>query len=158
VNRLRIRPMHPTDRSAVVRILDGSEPWQRLDYSSADWDRIFCPLPQGRDSYVAELDAQLAAIAVVRRNFLAGDYLELLAVAPGVRRQGVGRHLLEYVEQTVFVRAKNLFACVSDFNEQARAFYRKLGYQEVGLIPDLLIAGSSEVLVRKTVGPARDGH
>ncbi|MCP9451318.1 MAG: GNAT family N-acetyltransferase [Nitrospira sp.] len=158
MNGVQIRPMHPADRSAVVQILDGSDPWQRLNYTAADWDRIFCPLPQGKDSYVAELDAQIAAIAVVRRNFLAGDYLELLAVAPGIRRQGVGRRLLEYVEQTVFVRAKNLFACVSDFNEQARAFYRKLGYREVGLLVDFLIAGSSEVLIRKTVGPARGGR
>jgi ribosomal protein S18 acetylase RimI-like enzyme len=44
---------------------------------------------------------------------------------------------------------------VSDFNTQARAFYQKLGYQEIGPLPNLLIPGSAEILLRKTTGPAR---
>ncbi|MCP9438685.1 MAG: GNAT family N-acetyltransferase [Nitrospira sp.] len=155
---LLVRPMRPDDRSAVVQILGESDPWRTLGYTAADWDRIFCPLPQGRDGYVAEIDGHVAGIAVVRPNFLAGDYLELLAVAPWMRQNGVGRRLIEHVEQTVFARTKNLFACVSDFNEQARTFYRKRGYQEIGPIPDFLIPGSSEVLLRKTTGPARNGR
>lgn len=153
-----VRPMRPDDRSAVVRMLDESDPWRTLGYTAADWDRIFCPLPQGRDGYVAEIDGRVAGVAVVRRNFLAGDYLELLAVAPWTRRNGVGRRLIEHVEQAVFARTNNLFACVSDFNGRARAFYRKLGYQEIGPMPDFLIPGSSEFLLRKTAGPARDGR
>ncbi|MCP9448153.1 MAG: GNAT family N-acetyltransferase [Nitrospira sp.] len=153
-----VRAMRPDDRSAVVHMLGESDPWRTLGYTAADWDRIFCPLPQGRDSYVAELDERIAGIAVVRPNFLAGDYLELLAVAPWTRRNGVGRRMIEHVEQAVFARANNLFTCVSDFNKSARAFYRKLGYQEIGPMLDFLIPGSSEVLLRKTTGPTRDGR
>jgi ribosomal protein S18 acetylase RimI-like enzyme len=44
---------------------------------------------------------------------------------------------------------------VSDFNEQARAFYKKHGYQEIGPMPNFLIPGSAEMLLRKTAGPVR---
>jgi ribosomal protein S18 acetylase RimI-like enzyme len=63
--------------------------------------------------------------------------------------------LLVHVEAAVFARATNLFACVSDFNDQARHFYKKQGYQEIGPMPNFLIPGSSEILLRKTKGPAR---
>jgi len=108
-----------------------------------------------RDSFVAEIDGRVAGIALVREKFLLGDYLELLGVAGWARQQGVGGRLLAHIEQLVFSRTKNLFACVSDFNVAARAFYKRKGYQEIGPIPSLLIPGSAEILLRKTMGPTR---
>ena len=94
-------------------------------------------------------------IALVRTPFLAGDYLELLAVAADARGRGLGARLLAHVEDTVFARARNLFVCVSDFNRPARRFYRSRGYLRAGRLDDLLIAGSAEILLRKTTGPQR---
>jgi ribosomal protein S18 acetylase RimI-like enzyme len=147
--------MQPEDRAAVVQLLGDSDPWRTLGYTATDWERIFCPTPQGRDSYVAEIDGRVAGIAIVRQKFLAGDYLELVGVAEWARKKGVGHRLLAHIEELVFGRAKNLFACVSDFNAQARAFYKKEGYQEIGPMPNFLIPGSAEILLRKTAGPAR---
>jgi GNAT superfamily N-acetyltransferase len=156
MKELTIRPMQPEDRAAVVQLLSDSDPWKALGYTAADWDRIFCPVPQGRDSYIAELGGRVAGVALLRQKFLAGDYLELLGVAEWARKQGVGRRLLNHIEQLVFERTRNLFACVSDFNATARAFYKNEGYQEIGPMPNFLIPGSSEILLRKTSGPARD--
>lgn len=150
-----IRNMEPGDRAAVVSLLGASEPWRTLGYTTTDWNRIFCPIPQDRDCYVIGIDGQVAGVAIVKQKFLLGDYLELLAVAESARHKGLGGHLLQYVEQLVFERSKNLFVCVSDFNEPAKAFYRKHGYQEIGPMPNFLIPGSAEILLRKTVGPAR---
>ena len=150
-----IRAMTPGDRDEVVLLLGSSDPWITLGYTAADWDRIFCPIPQGRDSYVAEFDGRVAGIALLRQQFLLGDYLELLGVAGWARRQGIGALLLTHIEQLVFGRTKNLFACVSDFNTAARAFYQRMGYQEIGPIPNLLTPGSAEVFLRKTIGPMR---
>jgi len=156
MNKPTIRSIHPDDRAAVVQLLEASDPWKALGYTAADWNRIFCPIPQGRDTYVAELDGRIAGIAIVKQKFLAGDYLELLGVADWARKQGIGRRLLTHIEQLVFGRTKNLFACVSDFNEPARTFYKKQGYQEIGPMPNFLIPGSAELLLRKTSGPARE--
>lgn len=155
MKELSIRPMQSEDRAAVVQLLGDSDPWRTLGYGATDWNRIFCPTPQGRDSYVADIDGRVAGIAIVRQQFLAGDYLELLGVAEWARHRGIGHRILDYIERLVFERTKNLFACVSDFNQQARAFYKKQGFQEIGPMPDFLIPGASEILLRKTSGPAR---
>jgi ribosomal protein S18 acetylase RimI-like enzyme len=147
--------MQPEDRDSVIRLLADSDPWKTLGYGQEDWSRIFSPLPQGRETFVAETGGRITGVAIVRQKFLLGDYLELLGVAGWARQQGTGRHLLAYVEALVFARAKNLFACVSDFNSGARAFYRRQGYQEIGPMPNFLIPGSAEILLRKTAGPAR---
>ena len=150
-----IRPMEPMDRDAVVRLLAESDPWKRLGYTQEDWGRIFCPTPQGRESFVVDTEGAVAAIVIIRQKFLLGDYLELLGVATWARGKGIGKELLAHVESLVFRSTKNLFACVSDFNKDARDFYKKQGYQEVGPMPNFLIPGSAEILLRKTAGPAR---
>jgi ribosomal protein S18 acetylase RimI-like enzyme len=155
IDRSRVRPFAEKDRQAVLDILLTSDPWKRLGYEAEDWDTYFSVLSQGREGYVLEIDGTVAGFAVLRPRFLFGDYLELFAVAGWARGRQVGGHLLTHLESITFARGTNLFACVSDFNLSARQFYKKHGYQEVGTIKDFLIPGSAEILVRKTVGPAR---
>jgi ribosomal-protein-alanine N-acetyltransferase len=152
-----IKSYTPKDRDALVSMLNVSEPWRTLGYGIPDWERLFTILEAGepRESYVIECDGRPSGLAVVRRQFLFGDYLELLAVSPAQRGRGLGRSLLTHVEERTFARANNLFACVSDFNTEARRFYQRQGYEEVGSLPNLLIDGRDEVLLRKTTGPAR---
>ncbi len=150
-----IRSYTSNDRDAIVAMLADSEPWKTLGYADTDWKKLFDPLPAGREGFIIESGGAVAGFALLRQKFLMGDYLELLVIAPAVRGQGLGRVLLTHLEGLVFARAKNLFACVSDFNKEARAFYNKNGYQELGPMPNFLIPGSSEILLRKTSGPAR---
>jgi len=150
-----IREMRAEDREAVVQLLGESDPWKTLGYTKDDWNRIFCPIPQGRDSFVIECDGRVAGIAIVKQKFLLGDYLELLGIALWARGKGLGGRMLTHIESVVFGRTKNMFACVSDFNTPAREFYKKQGYQEIGPMPNFLIPGSAEMLLRKTAGPAR---
>jgi len=155
---LAIRSYKPEDREAVIRILGESEPWKTLGYTAADWERLFDPLPQGREGFIVEADGAVTGLALLRQRFLLGDYLELLAIAPWAQGKGLGGTLLAYLENVVFARGKNLFACVSDFNHGARRFYERHGYREIGPIPNLLIQGSAEILLRKTTGPARENR
>ncbi|MER3425206.1 MAG: hypothetical protein C4293_20260 [Nitrospiraceae bacterium] len=136
-------------------MLAGSDPWKTLGYTALNWEQLFNPLPQGRDGYVIEDNGVVAGIALIRQKFLFGDYLELLAIAPSSQGKGLGLELLTYLEGLVFARTKNLFVCVSDFNAGARRFYARNGYQEIGPMPNFLIPGTAEILLRKTAGPAR---
>lgn len=150
-----IRQYKPDDRPAIVAMLASSEPWKKLGYTDADWKKLFDPLPAGREGFVIESDGAVSGFALLRQKFLMGDYLELLVVAPSARGKGLGSALLKHVEGLVFARVRNLFACVSDFNAEARRFYKKNGYQEIGPMPNFLIPGSAEVLLRKTSGPVK---
>ena len=150
-----IRSYKPDDFAAVVRMLGDLDPWKRLNYNASDRERLFEMPLQGREAFVIEAGGSVVGVGVLRQRFLFGDYLEIFAIASSAQGRGYGRALLAHVEGVVFRRAKNLFVCVSDFNHQARRFYARNGYTEIGPILHLLIPGSSEILLRKTIGPAR---
>ena len=154
ITNATIREMALDDRRTVIEILTTSDPWKRLGYTASSWNQIFTPLPQGRDTFVMDQAGHVVGVAILRQRFLFGDYLELLAVDPSRKGQGIGSQLLRYVESITFARAQNLFACVSDFNDSARNFYKSQAYQEIGPMPNFLIPGSAEILLRKTAGPA----
>ena len=150
-----IRSFAAGDRDAAVALLD-SDPWRRLGYTRADWLRLLETPLEGREGFVAVADGGVAGLALVRPRFLGGDYLELFAVAAAERGRGLGAALLAHLETVVFARARNFFVCVSDFNDGARRFYARHGYAHVGTLPDLLVRGSAELLLRKSSGPVRD--
>ena len=150
-----IRPYQGEDRDAVARMLADSDPWKTLGYTAQDWDGFLTVPLQGREGFVIETDGTAAGMALLRQRFLLGDYLELLVVAPSAQGTGLGGILLDHLETLVFARTKNLFVCVSDFNQKARQFYERHGYRKIGPIPNFLIQGSAEILMRKTSGPVR---
>ena len=149
-----VRPFAAADREAAIAILD-SDPWRRLGYRRNDWLRLLTTPLDDREGWVVTTPDDVVGLALVRPRFLAGDYLELFAVAEAARGQRCGATLLAHVESVTFERGCNLFVCVSDFNEGARRFYARQGYAHVGTLPDLLVAGSAELLLRKTAGPVR---
>lgn len=64
---------------------------------------------------------------------IAGAELVRLYVQPRAQRSGVGRLLLEKAEQiAIEVGQPALWLTVWDGNERAIAFYRTMGYREVG--------------------------
>jgi ribosomal protein S18 acetylase RimI-like enzyme len=136
-------------------MLSVSEPWIQLGYRQGDWRARFARKSRGEEGHVLLHRRRIAGFALVRQAFLLGDYLELMVVAPEARARGFGGQLLAHVERLTFARARNLFVCVSTFNRGARRFYARAGYREVGRIPALLISGRTEILLRKTTGPAR---
>jgi [ribosomal protein S18]-alanine N-acetyltransferase len=82
----------------------------------------------------ARLGLALGGFAIMR---YAEDtaHLNLLAVAPAHRRRGVGRRLLQWLEQTALTAGTFVIGLeLRSGNEPARAFYRALGYSELGAI------------------------
>ena len=84
---------------------------------------------------IARSGATIAGFAIMRY----GDdvaHLNLLAVAPAHRRRGLARALVQWLEETALTAgAFTIGLELRAGNEAARAFYRALGYRELGEIP-----------------------
>ncbi len=72
---------------------------------------------------IAGLDASMTAFKIL--------YLSTLFVDEDYRGQGVGKALLERVEEEALKLGANMIR-LDTFNWQGRDFYRSLGYEEVG--------------------------
>ena len=101
-------------------------------------------------------DETPAACLAVRPNWLRGPLLELLAVLPQHQGCGLGREaILWLMEETRRAGQSNLWTISSGFNVAALDFYRKLGFEEAGLLPDLISSAETEILLRCRLGNPR---
>ncbi len=82
----------------------------------------------------------------VRYPWLRGACLKLLAIYPSQQGQGLGRDIIQWLE---LHHLRNLWTLVSSFNHDARHFYQKMGFVEIGQLDDFIVAGYDEILLRK---------
>ncbi|MBI2296226.1 MAG: GNAT family N-acetyltransferase, partial [Betaproteobacteria bacterium] len=84
---------------------------------------------------VAEIKDHLVGFAVTDFGDTAA-HLSLLAVKPSHQRCGIGRQMMDWLEEvalTAGITTINLELRVNNF--AARTFYRTLGYKEVSYLP-----------------------
>lgn len=149
---MNIRPARPSDIAALAALMAGDPLWQRYGVTEASATRrLAAGLAAGATIAVAEEDgAALGFIWYVARGaFARSGYIMLLGVLPEARGRGVGRALMEHAEAALFADANDIFLLVSDFNRSAQAFYRRLGYEQVGAIPDYVVQGITELVLHK---------
>ncbi|MDF2588454.1 MAG: GCN5-related N-acetyltransferase [Anaerocolumna sp.] len=82
--------------------------------------------------------------------FHSFPYIHIIAVKSENRRQGIGKILLEYVEEVYFKNYSKLFLVVADFNPDAKRLYESIGYIAIGDIPNLYRNGITECLMMKS--------
>lgn len=84
---------------------------------------------------VASMHDEIAGFAIMRY----GDddaHLDLLAVAPPYRRSGIGRQLMEWLEECAIVAGIfNVDLEVRAGNEEAQIFYNRMGYRTLLQLP-----------------------
>lgn len=84
---------------------------------------------------VASMHEEIAGFAIMRY----GDddaHLDLLAVAPPYRRNGIGRQLMEWLEECAIVAGIfNVDLEVRAGNEEAQIFYNRMGYRTLLQLP-----------------------
>jgi ribosomal-protein-alanine N-acetyltransferase len=80
---------------------------------------------------VADVQQQIRGFAIM--DFSQEEArLNLLAVAPGYRRSGIGRRLVEWLQKSALVAGISvIYLEVRASNRGAHAFYEKLGYRKI---------------------------
>jgi ribosomal protein S18 acetylase RimI-like enzyme len=147
-----LRPLVPAEAADTARALVALDPWRTLGFSAEALQRYLGRDDPGLSRFMADCGDWPAGVLAVRRPWLRGAYIELLAVFPDQQGRGMGKTMLDWAcGQAKAAGETNLWACVSDFNTPARAFYARQGFTEVAPLPDLVSPGRAEILLRKRV-------
>lgn len=103
---------------------------------------------QARETLVLTARAAGPLVGFAIMEFLEEDaHLALLAVSPRYQRCGIGHRLVQWLEKSAEVAGISVIHLeVRAGNLAAHAFYRSLGYREVGLLPRYY--GAQEAAIR----------
>jgi ribosomal protein S18 acetylase RimI-like enzyme len=152
---LEIRRLQGPDEARVcAELMTSSEPWVTLrrDYA----DSIAMLNDPVREVYVGAVEDEIVGFMILRLDGAFVGYIQTVAVVPQWRGRGIGTELIQYAEARVFRETPNVFIDSSSFNPGAQRLYERLGYEVVGELRNYIVAGHSEVLLRKTIGPLAD--
>ncbi len=155
MNNLPSLDISPLEGEAQERdcaaLMAASDPWRTL---GREFDALLHTVRlQGRERYVAHVQGRFAGFLLLNLQGAFAGYIQTIGLSPEFRGQGYGAQLIAFAEQRILRDHQNVFLCVSAFNQGARRFYASLGYQQVGELTDFVVAGHSEFLLRKTIGP-----
>ena len=148
---LKMRLMSSDDAPLCARLMSTTEPWTTIGRTYEE--SLALVNDPAKETWVAFHEERfIGFIILVLRGALVG-YIQIVAVVPEARSSGAGSQMIRFAEERIFSHHPNVFLCVSSFNPRARALYERLGYSLVGELPDYLVRGASEYLMRKTIGP-----
>ena len=128
------------------------EPWVHYGTPAANLTSLLAPTDDGgtRLAVRAAGDTAPVGVMVIRDPWLAGPYMQFLALLPGAQGRDHGQALLDWFErQARSAGARNLWICVSTFNTGALRLYLRFGFAAVTILDDLLKPGVDEILMRK---------
>jgi ribosomal protein S18 acetylase RimI-like enzyme len=153
---LTIRSITLSDIRALSQLMAATPLWQRHGVTEASAARrLQTGLEGGATIDVAEIESKAGRVVVgfvwyaTRGIFLRSGYISLIGVYEELRGRGIGEALMQQAEQQMFAEVNEVFLLVSDFNQAAQRFYQRIGYVQVGAIPDYLTPGVTELLLMK---------
>jgi len=123
----------------AIRIA-GQDDARRIGELDRKWTPIFDRAGRFRRAaskgrlLVAEVDGELVGYAAQGR-FFGYDFLELLAVRPDKRRQGIATALIKAVEARS--ASGKLFTSTNRSNTPMRGLCQRLGFQRSGVVENL---------------------
>jgi ribosomal protein S18 acetylase RimI-like enzyme len=108
---------------------------------------------------LAEDDGELAGFAIAQEALLGksrGGHIVTIDVAPAFRRRGVGRLLMQRIEERQrAARADWLRLEVAVNNSAATEFYRGLGFAAIGRIPGYYQGSVDAMVMEKSLSRVR---
>jgi GNAT superfamily N-acetyltransferase len=144
--------LSPAQATVLAELLAASEPWLTLNISASALAKYLLRTDPALKRYTVEVQGVLVGVICLRYPWLRGPYIELLGLAADFRGLGIGGELLAWAESQARLECQNLWVVASAFNQKALAFYQHHGFGPVGLLPDLVLPGHDEVLLRKSWG------
>ena len=139
------RPLAPGEAETVASACAAFDPYRRLGYRAETLALYLTRADPSLDRYAIETDGGLIGVLALRRPWLRGPLIEMMALLPGAQGKGCGRRILDRCKSEA---GKNLWATVSAFHDPARRFYAKAGFEELCALPGIVRDGEDEILLR----------
>ena len=152
----RIRPSRPTDRQAVIDILEDTfaSTW-RPNITAKAAQRFLAEARPARYFDSRGNQFMIAAVDGKPAGFVDWEdgFIHALHVHSAYARHGIGSILLELAERKIAAAGKTCARLETDtFNTRSRAFYKAHGYVEKDRYPDKeWDSGLTTLLLEKTL-------
>jgi len=124
-------------------------PWAHYGFDGDKLAAGFKRSEEGIHRFQVECGGEVAGAIIVVSPWLAGPYLQMLAIQPAYQKHGIGARILAWYEAEARSAFRNLWLCVSGFNVDAQRFYAAHGYTQVATLDGLMRDGDVELLLRK---------
>jgi len=134
--------------------MSSSEPWITLQRSFEQ--SLQCIDDPLAEVYLAKCDNTMVGFAIIKLRGAFTSYIQSILIFKEYQRMGYGHKFISQLENLIFSRCPNVFICASSFNPGALTLYQELGYKIVGELTDYIVAGQSEILLRKSIAPIND--
>jgi ribosomal protein S18 acetylase RimI-like enzyme len=155
---MMVRPLAPPDLATLCPSLVELPLLRRYRHTAASLSEdLRTGVDRGESVMVAvDEDGTATGLAwfLTHATFGLAGYLRLIAVAGRAHRRGVGSILLGAFEDAVRARTRHASLLVSDFNIAAQRFYRRHGYDQVGVLPGLVLPDVDERIFWKRLAPS----
>ena len=147
--RISLAPIPPETAAHLGRAFAAMEPWSRYPFTPEALTTYFAGGEPHAPRFVVEVNGETAGAIGLRLELLRGPYLQFLGILPAYQRLGLGRLLLDWMEQEAGPATRNLWVCAADFNVDALRFYERHGFKRTAVLDGLVQDGFDEVLLRK---------
>ncbi|MBX9668659.1 MAG: GNAT family N-acetyltransferase [Candidatus Obscuribacterales bacterium] len=138
---------------SCARMMVSSNPWNALYFTEEQClNDLNNPALQIFGA-VSEAKDVVGFLASMANGIGFEPMIEYLCVRDDCRGRGVGTKLIGHFEDVLFPNADNLYLFVSDINPKAIELYVRLGYLQVGALPNFNLVGQTEFLHRKSRRP-----
>jgi ribosomal protein S18 acetylase RimI-like enzyme len=146
---MQVRRVEPAAARRQAEWIVAMEPWRSMGFRAAPLGRWLFRRARARCVLAVAHKAAILGVVVIQPDFLLGTFIALLAVQPQAAGQGVGRALIDRVEQETFAKRHWLYVSSDSKNLGAARFYKKLGFKRAARLPDLVCENRVEILWRK---------
>jgi GNAT superfamily N-acetyltransferase len=133
------------DAESIAAACVGFDPYLALGYRAETLAAYLTRPDPALARYAIVRDGTLAGALALRKPWLRGPLIEMLALLPGAQGKGLGSQIIERCKAEA---GKNLWATVSGFHQPARRFYAKAGFEEICALPGIVAEDQDEILLR----------
>jgi len=135
-----------------------ANPWNALYFTREQCETDLARLEITVHGAVDHDGKVLGFLASMAHGIGLEPMIEYLCIAEEFRNRCIGTRLIEFFESELFPEADNLYLFVSDINPNAIRLYTRMGYLQVGAMPNFNLESQTEFLHRKSRRPRQAAY